>query len=82
MVIVEATAVAPEGRITPGCAGIWNDEQAQLFEPIVAPLHQRSDARGKPDLRHQILFRRRVAKETAVGQFGGIHQLRHPDVVT
>lgn len=35
LVIVEATAVAPEGRITPGCAGIWNDEQAQAFVPIV-----------------------------------------------
>jgi len=27
LVIVEATAVTPEGRITPGCAGLWNDEQ-------------------------------------------------------
>ena len=35
LVIVEATAVSPEGRITPGCAGLWNDEQAQAFAPIV-----------------------------------------------
>ncbi len=28
LVIVEATAVSPEGRITPGCTGLWNDEQA------------------------------------------------------
>lgn len=35
LVIVEATAVAPEGRITPGCAGLWNDAQAQAFVPIV-----------------------------------------------
>jgi 2,4-dienoyl-CoA reductase-like NADH-dependent reductase (Old Yellow Enzyme family) len=27
LVIVEATAVSPEGRITPGCTGLWNDEQ-------------------------------------------------------
>ncbi|RMS56594.1 putative proteinH:flavin oxidoreductase, partial [Pseudomonas syringae pv. aceris] len=33
--MVEATAVAPEGRITPGCTGIWNDEQAQAFVPVV-----------------------------------------------
>lgn len=26
VVIVEATAVSPEGRITPGCLGIWSDE--------------------------------------------------------
>lgn len=35
LVVVEATAVAPEGRITPGCAGIWTDEQADAFVPIV-----------------------------------------------
>jgi 2,4-dienoyl-CoA reductase-like NADH-dependent reductase (Old Yellow Enzyme family) len=29
LVIVEATAVSPEGRITPGCAGLWNDAQAE-----------------------------------------------------
>ncbi|MDD3352028.1 NADH:flavin oxidoreductase/NADH oxidase [Zoogloea sp.] len=28
LVIVEATAVAPEGRITPACLGLWNDTQA------------------------------------------------------
>lgn len=28
LVIVEATAVSPEGRITPRCLGLWNDEQA------------------------------------------------------
>jgi 2,4-dienoyl-CoA reductase-like NADH-dependent reductase (Old Yellow Enzyme family) len=28
LVIVEATAVSPEGRITPRCTGIWNDQQA------------------------------------------------------
>jgi 2,4-dienoyl-CoA reductase-like NADH-dependent reductase (Old Yellow Enzyme family) len=38
LVIVEATAVSPEGRITPGCTGIWNDEQAKAFVPIVAAI--------------------------------------------
>lgn len=38
LVIVEATAVAPEGRITPGCAGIWNTELAQAFAPAVAAI--------------------------------------------
>ncbi len=28
LVIVEATAVSPEGRISPNCTGLWNDEQA------------------------------------------------------
>ncbi|EHQ8971267.1 NADH:flavin oxidoreductase/NADH oxidase [Klebsiella pneumoniae] len=34
LVIVEATAVSPEGRITPGCAGIWNDGQAQALASV------------------------------------------------
>ncbi|MDN7674814.1 NADH:flavin oxidoreductase/NADH oxidase [Burkholderia oklahomensis] len=35
LVIAEATAVSPEGRITPGCTGLWNDEQAAAFERSV-----------------------------------------------
>jgi 2,4-dienoyl-CoA reductase-like NADH-dependent reductase (Old Yellow Enzyme family) len=35
LVMAEATAVAPEGRITPVCTGIWNDEQAQQWKRIV-----------------------------------------------
>ncbi|MCC5879629.1 MAG: NADH:flavin oxidoreductase/NADH oxidase [Idiomarina sp.] len=35
LVIVEATAVAPEGRITPHCTGLWNNEQFEAFKPIV-----------------------------------------------
>ena len=34
LVIVEATAVSPEGRITPGCLGIWNDDQAEQLREI------------------------------------------------
>lgn len=36
LVIAEATAVSPEGRITPGCAGLWNDAQAAAFAPVAA----------------------------------------------
>jgi len=35
LLIVEATAVAPEGRITPGCLGIWNEKQALEHANIV-----------------------------------------------
>lgn len=35
LVIAEATAVAPEGRITPDCAGLWNDDQASAWVPVV-----------------------------------------------
>ena len=34
LLIVEATAVAPEGRISPACLGLWNDEQAQAHAGI------------------------------------------------
>jgi 2,4-dienoyl-CoA reductase-like NADH-dependent reductase (Old Yellow Enzyme family) len=35
LVIAEATAVSPEGRITPGDTGLWNDKQAEAWAPIV-----------------------------------------------
>ncbi|MEP6670687.1 MAG: NADH:flavin oxidoreductase/NADH oxidase [Chthoniobacter sp.] len=35
LVIAEATGVAPEGRITPGDTGLWNDAQAEAWRPIV-----------------------------------------------
>jgi 2,4-dienoyl-CoA reductase-like NADH-dependent reductase (Old Yellow Enzyme family) len=35
LIHVEATAVSPEGRITPGCTGIWTDGHAEKFAPIV-----------------------------------------------
>lgn len=36
LVTVEATAVSPEGRITPACTGIWNDKQAEEFAKIAS----------------------------------------------
>lgn len=38
LVIVEATAVSPEGRISPGCTGLWNDAQAQGMARIAAAI--------------------------------------------
>ena len=39
LVIVEATAVTPEGRITPGDLGLWKDEQVEPLARIVRFLH-------------------------------------------
>ncbi|MFC3058469.1 NADH:flavin oxidoreductase/NADH oxidase [Paenirhodobacter populi] len=36
LVIAEATAVSPEGRITPGCPGLWNDDQTERWQKAVA----------------------------------------------
>ena len=34
LIIAEATAVTPDGRITPGCAGLWNDAQVEALIPV------------------------------------------------
>jgi 2,4-dienoyl-CoA reductase-like NADH-dependent reductase (Old Yellow Enzyme family) len=34
LVFTEATAVEPEGRISHGCCGIWNDGQVEAYKPI------------------------------------------------
>src|SRR6195952_3818950 len=38
LVIAEASAVSPEGRITPGDAGIWNDAQGERWSHTVAAI--------------------------------------------
>lgn len=46
LVNVEATAVSPEGRITPGDTGLWNDVQAEAFAPIVAGIEKAGAVAG------------------------------------
>ncbi len=36
LIIAEATAVEPRGRITPGCAGLWSDDQIEPLRRITA----------------------------------------------
>ncbi len=45
LVMVEMTSPTPEGRITPGCPGLWNDAQQAAFARIVDFAHQQSSAR-------------------------------------
>ena len=40
LVVVEATAVAPEGRITWADLGLWNDVQAEALRPVVASIRE------------------------------------------
>ena len=35
-IVMEATGVVPEGRISIACPGLWNDRQVQALKPIVA----------------------------------------------
>ncbi len=51
LVMVEATGVVAEGRITPGCLGLYSDEQEQAFARIV-PMVQAHGARIGIQLAH------------------------------
>ncbi|HEY0117753.1 MAG TPA: NADH:flavin oxidoreductase/NADH oxidase [Cellulomonas sp.] len=46
LVIAEATAVVPEGRITPQDTGLWNDEQAAAWSRITDVVHARGAHAG------------------------------------
>ncbi|MET0303915.1 MAG: NADH:flavin oxidoreductase/NADH oxidase [Microbacteriaceae bacterium] len=46
LVIAEASAVVPEGRISPHDTGIWNDEQQHAWARIVDFLHAQGAAAG------------------------------------
>jgi len=46
LVVAEATAVVPEGRISPRDVGLWNDEQRDAWAPIVQAIHDRGSLAG------------------------------------
>ena len=45
LVFTEMTCVSPEGRISPGCTGLWNDEQIAAWKRIVEFVHANSKAK-------------------------------------
>jgi anthraniloyl-CoA monooxygenase len=45
LVFTEMTCVTPQGRITPGCAGIYTEPQMQAWKRIVDFVHHQSDAK-------------------------------------
>ena len=42
LLCLEATAVEPEGRITPGCLGLWDDATEAALKPVVAAIRRHS----------------------------------------
>ncbi|HSV54756.1 MAG TPA: bifunctional salicylyl-CoA 5-hydroxylase/oxidoreductase [Burkholderiaceae bacterium] len=52
IVFVEMTSPNPEGRITPGCPGLWNDTQGAAFKRIVDFVHAQSSAKIGMQLGH------------------------------
>ena len=45
LMFTEMTCVSPEGRISPGCTGLWNAEQAAAWTRIVDFVHANSKAK-------------------------------------
>src|SRR5262249_8423576 len=45
LVMTEMVGVSETGRITPGCTGIWDDEQAAAWQRVAAFVHAQSDAK-------------------------------------
>jgi 2,4-dienoyl-CoA reductase-like NADH-dependent reductase (Old Yellow Enzyme family) len=46
LILTEAVAVTPEGRISPDDLGIWSDEQAQALSPITAFIREQGAVPG------------------------------------
>ena len=45
LILTEATAVSPTGRITLGCPGIWSEEQVNAWKRVVDFVHQNSTSK-------------------------------------
>ncbi|ATG21770.1 oxidoreductase [Ralstonia pickettii] len=52
LLLTEMTAVAPDARMTPGCPGLWNDEQVAAWKRVTDFVHGHSDARIGVQLGH------------------------------
>jgi anthraniloyl-CoA monooxygenase len=52
LVMTEMVCVCPEGRITPGCTGLWTDEQRDAYRRITEFVHERSTAKIGLQLGH------------------------------
>jgi anthraniloyl-CoA monooxygenase len=52
LVFSEMTCVSADGRITPGCAGLWNDQQTAAWERIVTFIHTMTPAKAGLQLGH------------------------------
>ncbi len=52
LINTEMICVSPEARITPGCAGIWNDDQTSDWRRIVEFAHENSSAKICAQLGH------------------------------
>ena len=52
LLYTEMTCTSPDARITPGCAGLWNDQQRDAWKRIVDFVHTTSGAKMGIQLGH------------------------------
>ncbi|ANT54750.1 bifunctional salicylyl-CoA 5-hydroxylase/oxidoreductase [Mesorhizobium amorphae] len=52
LIFPEMTCVSPDARITPGCLGLWNDQQVQAFRRMVDFVHRETPAKIGIQLGH------------------------------
>jgi anthraniloyl-CoA monooxygenase len=52
LVMTEMICTSPEGRITPGCSGLWTDEQRDAWRRVTDFVHRHSAARIGAQLGH------------------------------
>lgn len=52
LILTEMTDVSPEGRITPGCTGLYNDDQTDAWRRVVDFVHAHSAAKIGVQLGH------------------------------
>ncbi|MEM7482799.1 MAG: FAD-dependent monooxygenase [Acidobacteriota bacterium] len=52
LIITEMTDVSPDGRITPGCAGLWTDQQEAAWRRVVDFVHGQTAAKIGIQLAH------------------------------
>ncbi len=52
LVMTEMTCVSPEGRITPGCPGLWSDDHRDAWRRVTDFVHEHSSAKIGVQLGH------------------------------
>lgn len=68
LVVLEGTGVLPEGRITPKCTGLWNDQQEEAYAQLIKNMRSFGDIKISIQLSHA---GRRASLGAGYGGTGG-----------
>jgi NADPH2 dehydrogenase len=52
LIVLEGTGILPEGRITPKCTGIWNDQQEAAYAQLIRNMRTFGDSKISIQLCH------------------------------